>query len=153
MTLQCSLCKKSLPMTMFDKAKVKEWLRADSLLFAECLACQPTRSDAQKYPCTKCKRKLPLGASGPQGHSRHDLSKWRCDNCSRPTCIVCGRQPTAPVTHSIDPESYRCQACLYPSCRRCGATRPSKAKRQSKNVDAKPNWMCSACRKRPSEDH
>ena len=117
-------------MTMFDKTKVSEWRRTDSLVFAKCLTCEPTRSDSQQYSCNKCKRKLPLSAFGPQVQSRRDFSKCRCDDCSRPSCGVCGLRPTDPVTHSIDPTNYRCQSCLCPACKQCGATRPSKAKRQ-----------------------
>ena len=145
-TLSCSLCSKALPLTAFDAAMVKEWRRTDSLAFAKCLVCQPSKDDSVRYACQKCKQSLPLSAFRPQMQKLHGLDRWKCDSCQRPACTVCSERPAEPLVFHVELETYRCQKCLYPPCASCGRARPSKSKRQRENADAKPTWRCVECR-------
>ena len=73
-TLQCSLCKKSLPMTMFDNAKVSEWRRSSATRQGAVRALHDADLGARSLAELHCLQRYHVVRTGQQGgqQGQHD---------------------------------------------------------------------------------
>ena len=149
----CSVCGEMRKAKDYESKLLNNLIVNKKVYEAKCLICdrsQLHRMTKDFYQCCACKEKLPSSEFSVARAKRHKA--YKCKQCERPPCSICGKQPEKVLTnqnqviHTLqDRQKFKCQECLYPPCVKCKkAPRPRGMSKY--HVDTLPSWTCKVCR-------